>query len=65
MFFLVVILAMIGLLLVVAGVLDLRARRRGARYTFDGRGEVDASLETDVTRVRSRFQNGGGQGPGS
>jgi hypothetical protein len=62
MFFLVVILAAIAALLVVFGVMDLRARRRGVRYRVDEEREHPNAFDADIARMRSRFQNGTGPG---
>ena len=62
MFFLVVILVAIAALLVVFGVMDLRARRRGVRYRVDEAREQPNVFDADIARMRSRFQNGTGPG---
>lgn len=59
---LVVILAAIAALLVVFGVMDLRARRRGVRYRVDEAREQPNMFDADIARMRSRFQNGTGPG---
>jgi hypothetical protein len=62
MFFLVVILAAIAALLVVFGVMDLRARRRGVRYRVDEAREQPNAFDADIAQMRNRFQNGTGPG---
>ena len=62
MFFLVVILAAIAALLVVFGVMDLRARRRGVRYRLDEERQQPNAFDADIARKRSHFQNGAGPG---
>jgi hypothetical protein len=62
MFFLVVTLAAIAALLVVFGVMDLRARRRGQRYRLEEAREQPSPFDADLARMRSRFQNGTGPG---
>ena len=59
---LVIILAAIAALLVVFGVMDLRARRRGMRYRLDEAREQPNVFDADIARMRSRFQNGTGPG---
>jgi hypothetical protein len=58
----VVILAAIAALLVVFGVMDLRARRRGVRYRVDEAREQPNMFDADIARMRSHFQNGTGPG---
>jgi hypothetical protein len=60
MLLLVVILAAIAVLLVIFGVMDLRARRRGMRYRLDEAREQPNVFDADIARMRSRFQNGTG-----
>ena len=59
---LVVILAAIAALLVVFGVMDLRARRRGVRYRLDEERQQPNAFDADIARMRSHFQNGTGPG---
>lgn len=59
---LVIILAAIAALLVVFGVMDLRARRRGMRYRLDDAREQPNVFDADVARMRGRFQNSTGPG---
>jgi hypothetical protein len=62
MWFLILVVAAIAALLVVFGVMDLRARRRGVRYRLDEERQQPNAFDADIARMRSRFQNGAGPG---
>ena len=62
MWFLILIGAVVATLLVVFGVMDLRARRRGLRYRIDEAREQPNAFDADIARMRSHFQNGTGPG---
>ena len=51
---LVIILVAIAALLVVFGVMDLRARRRGMRYRLDDAREQPNVFDADIARPSSR-----------
>jgi hypothetical protein len=62
MWFLILVVAAIAALLVVFGVMDLRARRRGVRYRLDEERQQPNAFDADIARMRSHFQNGTGPG---
>jgi hypothetical protein len=62
MWFLILVVAAIAALLVVFGVMDLRARRRGVRYRLDEARQQPNAFDADIARMRSHFQNGTGPG---
>ena len=62
MWFLILVAAAIAALLVVFGVMDLRARRRGVRYRLDEERQQPNAFDADIARMRSHFQNGTGPG---
>jgi hypothetical protein len=62
MWFLILVVAAIAALLVVFGVMDLRARLRGVRYRLDEERQQPNAFDADIARMRSHFQNGTGPG---
>ena len=62
MWFLILFGAVVAALLLVFAVMDLRARRRGARYRIDEAREQPNAFDADIARMRGRFQNGTGPG---
>jgi hypothetical protein len=62
MWFLILAAAVVAALLVVFGVMDLRARRRGLRYRIDEARQQPNAFDADIARMRGRFQNGTGPG---
>ena len=58
----ILIAAVVAALLVVFGVMDLRARRRGLRYRIDEAREQPNAFDAEIARMRSPFQNGPGPG---
>jgi len=62
MWFLILVVAAIAALLVVFGVMDRRARRRGVRYRLDEERQQPNAFDADIARMRSHFQNGTGPG---
>ena len=62
MWFLILASAGIAALLVVFGVMDLRARRRGMSYRIEEAREQPNAFDADIARMRNHFQNGTGPG---
>ena len=62
MWFLILAGAVVVGLLVVFGVMDLRARRRGTSYRIDEARQQPNAFDADIARMRSHFQNGTGPG---
>ena len=62
MWFLILAGAVVVGLLVVFGVMDLRARRRGKSYRIDEARQQPNAFDADIARMRSHFQNGTGPG---
>lgn len=63
---LIISLAILAVLLVVGAVMDLKARRRRARYRVDGRAVHDRRHGADAAdaQMRGRIANEGGGGAG-
>ncbi len=63
---LIISLGILAVLFIVGGVMDVKARRRRARYRVDGQAVQDARYSTDASEahMRGRIGNEGAGGAG-